>query len=208
MSAIGTKHISLFAPHMSAFGGKADIEKVNLPSPACRPGKRFMRCRHRAWLLNRRDNLRAALSPHRVVNKMRTYFHPAIKLLIEAPWPTTPPSGGNMTRPKMTGSTLRERNRCQFPKSECSYGMRLRSIAASKARGLSPCRGTETSESNAARTQHCRFNWPSLVATSDTQARIAATRLFVLHTGDRHKGHAAYLFEPLRLDGALRPPPI
>ncbi len=39
------------------------------------------------------------------------------------------------------------------------------------------------------------------------QARIAATRLFVLHTGDRHRGHAADLFEPLQLDGALRPSP-
>jgi hypothetical protein len=26
MSAIGTKRTSLFAPHMSAFGGKADID--------------------------------------------------------------------------------------------------------------------------------------------------------------------------------------
>jgi hypothetical protein len=39
------------------------------------------------------------------------------------------------------------------------------------------------------------------------QARIAATPLFVLHTGGDHKGHAADLFEPLQLDGALRPSP-
>ena len=35
------------------------------------------------------------------------------------------------------------------------------------------------------------------------QARIVATRLFVLHTADRYKGHAADLFEPLQLDGGL-----
>jgi len=39
------------------------------------------------------------------------------------------------------------------------------------------------------------------------QARIAATRLFVLHTGGHHKDHAADRFEPLQLDGALRPSP-
>jgi len=38
-------------------------------------------------------------------------------------------------------------------------------------------------------------------------ARIAATRLFVLHTGGRYKGHAADRFEPLQIDGALQPSP-
>ena len=39
------------------------------------------------------------------------------------------------------------------------------------------------------------------------QARIAATPLFVRHTGDRHKDHAADLAERFHLDGALRRSP-
>jgi hypothetical protein len=33
MSAIGPKRTFLFAPHMSAFGGKADIDELDLTPP-------------------------------------------------------------------------------------------------------------------------------------------------------------------------------